>query len=204
VREPAERILSDLSNIFLTSPQEYLPFVFLMSRAHLVITDSGGVQEEAPALGKPVLVTRETTERPEAVEAGTARLVGTDIDRIVSAASELLDDEYAYERMAFATNPYGDGHACERIIAALAQEIDLPATRLSCVVPIAGHFAAPFITPIVAPLVPVVMAEASESSSAGSADIIVPEFVGAEATIPSPTPSVVTLDDIGDANLRSA
>ncbi|KVC77281.1 non-hydrolyzing UDP-N-acetylglucosamine 2-epimerase [Burkholderia ubonensis] len=121
VREPAEIILSGHDNIFLLGPQEYLPFVFLMSRAHFVITDSGGVQEEAPALGKPVLVTRETTERPEAIEAGTARLVGTEILTILGAASELLGDADAYQRMAQAANPYGDGHACERIVAALGE-----------------------------------------------------------------------------------
>lgn len=121
VREPAERILSGHDNIFLLGPQEYLPFVYLMSRSHFVITDSGGIQEEAPALGKPVLVTRETTERPEAIEAGTARLVGTDIAAILCAASELLNDAGAYERMARAANPYGDGHAGERIVEALGE-----------------------------------------------------------------------------------
>jgi UDP-N-acetylglucosamine 2-epimerase (hydrolysing) len=122
VREPAEEILSATPNIHMTEPLDYLPFVFLMSRAYLVITDSGGVQEEAPALGKPVLVTRETTERPEAVDAGVARLVGTDIGRILTEAKNLLDDPIAYQSMACATNPYGDGHACERIIAALEEE----------------------------------------------------------------------------------
>ncbi|RQS57011.1 UDP-N-acetylglucosamine 2-epimerase (non-hydrolyzing) [Burkholderia sp. Bp8963] len=125
VREPAEIILSGHENIFLLGPQEYLPFVFLMSRAHFVITDSGGIQEEAPALGKPVLVTRDTTERPEAIEAGTARLVGTDILTILNAASELLGDADAYQRMAQATNPYGDGHACERIVGALWEGEDV-------------------------------------------------------------------------------
>ncbi|RQS62502.1 UDP-N-acetylglucosamine 2-epimerase (non-hydrolyzing) [Burkholderia sp. Bp8963] len=124
VREPAEELLSGHENIFLLGPQEYLPFVFLMSRAYFVMTDSGGVQEEAPALGKPVLVTRDTTERPEAIEAGTARLVGTDILTILSTASELLNDADAYQRMAQAANPYGDGHACERIVSALSETED--------------------------------------------------------------------------------
>jgi UDP-N-acetylglucosamine 2-epimerase (hydrolysing) len=119
VREPAEQILGGSQNIYLTEPQDYLPFVFLMSRSYLVITDSGGVQEEAPSLGKPVLVTRDTTERPEAIEAGTAKLVGTDIGRILTEASTLLDNEHAYRSMACATNPYGDGRACSRIVAAL-------------------------------------------------------------------------------------
>jgi UDP-N-acetylglucosamine 2-epimerase len=99
---------------------DYLEFVHLMARADLVLTDSGGVQEEAPSLGKPVLVLREVTERPEGVAAGTAMVVGTDRDRIVSAASELLTSPEAYARMANAVNPYGDGRASERIIAALA------------------------------------------------------------------------------------
>ncbi|CAB3801371.1 UDP-N-acetylglucosamine 2-epimerase [Pararobbsia alpina] len=199
--EPAERILSDLPNFFLTTTQEYLPFIFLMSRAYLVITDSGGVQEEAPALGKPVLVTRETTERPEAVAAGTARLVGTDIGRIVSAASELLDDEYAYERMAFSTNPYSDGHACERIISALRRKSmsSPPGCRVSH-----QSRASTLPRPLRRLLLRQFPVEAHEPSRAAAEDIIVPEFVGVEATIPSPTPSVVTVDDIGDTDLRSA
>lgn len=120
VREPVQAILSGHPNIHLIAPQEYLPFVFLMSRAYLIVTDSGGIQEEAPALGKPVLVTRETTERPEAVAAGTARLVGTDIGRIIDAAELLLNDEEEYACMARAHNPFGDGHASERIVAALS------------------------------------------------------------------------------------
>ncbi|WP_416306700.1 non-hydrolyzing UDP-N-acetylglucosamine 2-epimerase [Neptunicella sp. SCSIO 80796] len=115
VREPVDRILSGISNVHLIEPQDYLPFVYLMSKAHLILTDSGGVQEEAPSLGKPVLVMRDTTERPEAVEAGTVKLVGTDYNCIVSEASRLLDDEAAYQQMSFAHNPYGDGKACERI-----------------------------------------------------------------------------------------
>jgi UDP-N-acetylglucosamine 2-epimerase (non-hydrolysing) len=107
--------------VHLIAPQDYLPFVWLMSRAHLIITDSGGVQEEAPALGKPVLVMRDTTERPEAVTAGTVRLVGTDAARIQSEALRLLDDPAAYSEMARAMNPYGDGRAAQRIAAILTQ-----------------------------------------------------------------------------------
>lgn len=119
VREPVFRILGGLPAVHLIEPVEYLPFVYLMDRAHLVVTDSGGIQEEAPSLGKPVLVMREVTERPEAVEAGTVRLVGTDFTRIVEETSRLLTDEVAWRRMATAVNPYGDGHAAERIVRAL-------------------------------------------------------------------------------------
>lgn len=120
VQEPVQRILGDARNIFLIEPQDYLPFVYLMSRAHIIITDSGGVQEEAPSLGKPVLVMRETTERPEAIEAGTVKLVGTNIDQIVGATLELLTDERAYLQMARALNPYGDGLASGRIAEAVS------------------------------------------------------------------------------------
>jgi UDP-N-acetylglucosamine 2-epimerase (non-hydrolysing) len=119
VREPVFRILGGLPAVHLIEPVEYLPFVFLMDRAHLVVTDSGGIQEEAPSLGKPVLVMREVTERPEAVEAGTVRLVGTDFARIVEETSRLLADEVAWRRMATAVNPYGDGRAAARIERAL-------------------------------------------------------------------------------------
>lgn len=119
VQEPVRAILSGHPNIHLIEPQDYLPFVFLMSRAYLIVTDSGGIQEEAPALGKPVLVTRETTERPEAVAAGTARLVGTDPERLIVAAEQLLNDPEEYARMSCAHNPFGDGHASERIVIAL-------------------------------------------------------------------------------------
>jgi UDP-N-acetylglucosamine 2-epimerase (non-hydrolysing) len=119
VQEPVRRILFDAPNVFLIEPQDYLPFVFLMSKAHIIITDSGGVQEEAPSLGKPVLVMRDTTERPEAVEAGTVKLVGTDADKIVRETTTLLDDSQAYQQMARALNPYGDGRASERILAAI-------------------------------------------------------------------------------------
>ena len=121
VREPVFRILGALPAVHLIEPVEYLPFVHLMDRAHLIVTDSGGIQEEAPALGKPVLVMREVTERPEAVEAGTVRLVGTDFARIVEETSRLLTDPAAYRRMATAINPYGDGRAAERIERALEQ-----------------------------------------------------------------------------------
>lgn len=122
VQEPVHRHLSGLHNVHLIEPQDYLPFVYLMQQSHLILTDSGGVQEEAPSLGKPVLVMRDTTERPEAVEAGTVSLVGTDDTRIVAAVAHLLDDANAYAQMAMAHNPYGDGKACERIVAALAPQ----------------------------------------------------------------------------------
>ncbi|WP_230390473.1 non-hydrolyzing UDP-N-acetylglucosamine 2-epimerase [Reinekea sp. G2M2-21] len=119
VREPVNRLLSDVSNVQLIEPQEYLPFVYLMNNAHIILTDSGGIQEEAPSLGKPVLVMRDTTERPEAVEAGTVKLVGTDVQAIVSEVSKLIEDKTHYEAMSLAHNPYGDGEACARIISAL-------------------------------------------------------------------------------------
>jgi UDP-N-acetylglucosamine 2-epimerase (non-hydrolysing) len=119
VQEPVRRLLGDKSNIHLIEPQDYLPFVYLMKRATLILTDSGGIQEEAPSLGKPVLVMRDTTERPEAVDAGTVRLVGTDINAITHAVTELLTSSSAYETMSLAHNPYGDGKGCDRIIEAL-------------------------------------------------------------------------------------
>jgi UDP-N-acetylglucosamine 2-epimerase len=122
VWEPVHRLLGDVPNILLTPPLGYLPLVHLMSRSHLVLTDSGGIQEEAPGLGVPVLVLRDVTERPEAVEAGTVRIVGTDRERIVSEACRLLEDPADYERMARAVNPYGDGRASRRIVAALLGE----------------------------------------------------------------------------------
>jgi UDP-N-acetylglucosamine 2-epimerase (non-hydrolysing) len=115
VQEPVRRILGGAAHIHLIEPLDYLPFVYLMKRSHLILTDSGGIQEEAPSLGKPVLVMRDTTERPEAVAAGTVRLVGTDCDRIVTETRRLLQDKAAYREMAFAHNPYGDGAACQRI-----------------------------------------------------------------------------------------
>jgi len=122
VAEPVKRILSGVDNVHLIEPQDYLPFVYLMTRAHIILTDSGGIQEEAPSLGKPVLVMRDTTERPEAVSAGTVRLVGTDAERIVAAVSTLLDDQQEYNSMSFAHNPYGDGEACSRIVNIIRTE----------------------------------------------------------------------------------
>jgi UDP-N-acetylglucosamine 2-epimerase (non-hydrolysing) len=121
VRKVVNELLLGVPNVHLIEPQDYLPFVYLMRRSHLILTDSGGVQEEAPALGKPVLLMRDNTERPEAIEAGTVQLVGTDVDAIVRAASRLLDDDSAYARMATAHNPYGDGRASERIVDVLAR-----------------------------------------------------------------------------------
>ena len=120
VRGPVAERLGRHPAIHLIAPQDYAPFVWLMDRAHLIVTDSGGIQEEAPALGTPCLVTRAATERPEAVEAGTARLVGTDPDLIAATASRLLDDAGAHARMARAANPFGDGRAADRIAARLA------------------------------------------------------------------------------------
>lgn len=117
VQEPVNRMLVGVDNIHLIEPQQYLPFVFLMNQAHIILTDSGGIQEEAPSLGKPVLVMRDTTERPEAVKAGTVKLVGTNVIRITSALNELLEDERAYEEMSRAHNPYGDGYASKKITA---------------------------------------------------------------------------------------
>jgi UDP-N-acetylglucosamine 2-epimerase len=119
VREPVNRLLSGINNVHLIEPLDYLPFVHMMSRAHIILTDSGGIQEEAPSLGKPVLVMRDTTERPEAVAAGTVKLVGSDTANIVRELNHLLLDQKAYKTMSFAHNPYGDGQACQRIIDAL-------------------------------------------------------------------------------------
>ena len=119
VQEPVHRLLDGLSNVSLIAPQSYLPFVELMKNAYLILTDSGGVQEEAPSLGKPVLVMRDTTERPEAVTAGTVKLVGTDAEHIYREAKLLLTDREAYARMASAVNPYGDGKAVSRIVEIL-------------------------------------------------------------------------------------
>lgn len=124
VQEPVKRILGDdkYTNIHLIEPVDYLPFVFLMDQSYLIITDSGGVQEEAPTLGKPVLVMRNTTERPEAVTAGTVKLVGTDTAAIFKETSELLNNSLAYTGMAQAQNPYGDGLASARIVDVLKHE----------------------------------------------------------------------------------
>jgi len=122
VHEPAHRLLDGIPNVTLLPPADYLVLVHLMRRAWIVVTDSGGIQEEAPALGKPVLVLRQVTERPEAVEAGTVKVIGTERQTIVNEISRLLVDAAEYERMARAMNPYGDGHASERIVAALLGE----------------------------------------------------------------------------------
>ena len=119
VREPVKRILKGIDNVILIEPQEYLPFIYLMNRSHIILTDSGGIQEEAPSLGKPVLVMRDTTERPEALAAGTVKLVGTDVNEITQAISELMDNSETYQTMSFAHNPYGDGKACQRILNVL-------------------------------------------------------------------------------------
>ena len=116
VQKPVKEILSDTPNIHLIDPLQYEPFIYMMEKSHFIITDSGGVQEEAPSLGKPVLVMRDTTERPEALQAGTVKLVGTDSQKIIQEAQKLLDDANAYEKMSRASNPYGDGHACEKIV----------------------------------------------------------------------------------------
>ncbi|WP_281547004.1 UDP-N-acetylglucosamine 2-epimerase (non-hydrolyzing) [Pseudoalteromonas sp. PAR1] len=120
VQEPVNRILGNVENVHLIEPQQYLPFVYLMNQAHIILTDSGGIQEEAPSLGKPVLVMRDTTERPEAVDAGTVKLVGTNIEKITLELNQLLTDEAAYKEMSRAHNPYGDGKACLRICDILA------------------------------------------------------------------------------------
>jgi UDP-N-acetylglucosamine 2-epimerase (non-hydrolysing) len=119
VLQPVRRILQGIGNVHLIEPSDYLPFVWLMRRAHLLLTDSGGIQEEAPSLGKPVLVMRDTTERPEAVDAGTVELVGTDMDAIADGVRRLMNDADAYRRMSIAHNPYGDGQACRRIVEVL-------------------------------------------------------------------------------------
>ena len=121
VRNPIAEVFGTVppANMFFIEPLDYLPFVFLMEKSDVVLTDSGGIQEEAPGLGKPVLVMRDTTERPEALEAGTVKLVGTDFEKIVSEVSKLLDDQAYYEKMSKAVNPYGDGMACPRILSAL-------------------------------------------------------------------------------------
>ncbi len=123
VQEPVNRLLKGIDNIRLIEPQDYLPFVYLMNRAHIILTDSGGIQEEAPSLGKPVLVMRDTTERPEAVDAGTVKLVGTNVDVITQNLVTLLTDDSAYKEMSFAHNPYGDGKACKRIINVLMENL---------------------------------------------------------------------------------
>jgi UDP-N-acetylglucosamine 2-epimerase (non-hydrolysing) len=124
VREPVHRILSSEQQVFLTDPQDYLTFVYLMKKAYLVLTDSGGIQEEAPALGKPVLVLRDTTERPEAVAAGVAKVIGSNRDRVRTEVNQLLRDEAQYRKMARGTSPFGDGNASVRIVKTLSQLTD--------------------------------------------------------------------------------
>ncbi|MEN8194695.1 MAG: UDP-N-acetylglucosamine 2-epimerase (non-hydrolyzing), partial [Bacteroidota bacterium] len=116
VQKPVKEILSDVNNVYLIEPLQYESFIYMMNKAYFIITDSGGVQEEAPSLGKPVLVMRDTTERPEAIEAGTVKLVGTNSQTIIDEAQKLLDDNIEYERMSKSHNPYGDGKACDRIV----------------------------------------------------------------------------------------
>ena len=123
VREPVDRILKGVPNVHLIEPLDYLPFVALMKKSAIILTDSGGIQEEAPSLGKPVLVMRDTTERPEAVTAGTVKLVGTNQDVIVNEINKLLDNDDAYLKMSFAHNPYGDGHACKHIIESMFDSV---------------------------------------------------------------------------------
>ncbi len=124
VREPVNRVLKGIGNIHLIEPLDYLPFVYLMEQSYLILTDSGGIQEEAPSLGKPVLVMRDTTERPEALQAGTVKLVGTNVDVMIAEVEELLNSQAAYDKMSFAHNPYGDGQASHRITKALKQFFD--------------------------------------------------------------------------------
>lgn len=125
VRKPVFDILKGIGNVFLIEPLSYLPFVYMMEKSYLLLTDSGGVQEEAPGLGKPVLVMRDTTERPEAVDAGTVLLVGTDYDKIITSVADLLDNKNGlYDKMAHAVNPYGDGKACGRIVSWLSEKLN--------------------------------------------------------------------------------
>jgi len=123
VQEPVHRLLKNFDNIFLIEPQEYLSFIYLMNKAHIILTDSGGIQEEAPSLGKPVLVMRETTERPEAVAAGTVRLVGTNARTIVEQVGVLLTNQDEYLKMSLAHNPYGDGLSCQRILGYIVDNV---------------------------------------------------------------------------------
>lgn len=122
VQEPVNRLLKGIDSVKLIDPQDYLPFIYLMNQAYIILTDSGGVQEEAPSLGKPVLVMRETTERPEAVEAGTVKLVGTNTELIIESVTALLNDITLYNEMSFAHNPYGDGEASQRILEGIAND----------------------------------------------------------------------------------
>ncbi len=124
VQKPVKEILAGIDNVYLIDPLEYLPFVYLLNKCHLMLTDSGGIQEEAPSLGKPVLVMRDTTERPEALDAGTVMLVGTDKETIISNVSRLLEDEISYKKMSYAHNPYGNGTASARIVNYFKKEVN--------------------------------------------------------------------------------
>ncbi|MCL0066616.1 UDP-N-acetylglucosamine 2-epimerase (non-hydrolyzing) [Thermodesulfovibrionales bacterium] len=126
VKEPVYSILGDMNNIHLISPLDYEPFVFLMSRSYLILTDSGGIQEEAPSLGVPVLVMRDTTERPDGIEAGSAKLVGTDTEKIITETQKLLNDKIEYDRMSKTINPYGDGQASKRIVRIISEHFRHP------------------------------------------------------------------------------
>ena len=123
VQKPVNKILSNVSNIYLIEPLDYLPFVYLMSKSYLILTDSGGIQEEAPSLGKPVLVMRDTTERPEAVKAGTVKLVGTNKEKIIDEVSKLIEKKEEYKKMSQAYNPYGDGKSSKKIINFLKEKL---------------------------------------------------------------------------------
>jgi len=123
VQKPVKDILSDVENIYLIDPLQYESFIYMMSKSYFIITDSGGVQEEAPSLGKPVLVMRDTTERPEAIEAGTVKLVGTNKELIINETQKLIDDKIHYNNMSKAHNPYGDGKACEKIVEFLVKKV---------------------------------------------------------------------------------
>jgi UDP-N-acetylglucosamine 2-epimerase (non-hydrolysing) len=116
IKEMTNTVLKNIKDVFLIEPLDYLPFVYLMNRSYFIVTDSGGIQEEAPSLGKPVLVTRDTTERPEALKAGTVKLIGTDTKILEQEMTILLDDALSYNKMSFAVNPYGDGNSCLKIV----------------------------------------------------------------------------------------
>ena len=121
IQKPVNKMLKNIKNINLIQPQNYIKFQYLMSKAFIILTDSGGIQEEAPSLGKPVLVMRDVTERPEAIEAGTVKLVGTDIEKIINSVNDLLNNKNEYKKMSLSHNPYGDGQACDRIVEILAK-----------------------------------------------------------------------------------
>lgn len=129
VNKPVKQLLGAIKNIYLIDPVEYLPFIYLMKSAYLILTDSGGIQEEAPSLGKPVLVMRDTTERPEAVAAGTVRLVGANMEKIVDNVNQLLTDEQLYAKMSFAQNPYGDGYSSSRIVQVISNMANISAHK---------------------------------------------------------------------------